>query len=294
MSLSVNTNVASLNAQRNLNGSQTALGKAIQRLSSGLRINSAADDAAGLAISDRFTTQINGFNQAVRNANDGISMLQTADGALSTVSQALQRVRELAVQAANATNSDADKKALQLEVSQLTAEVDRVGRTTTFNSQKIFGQDTASVVGDPDVLAVQDGLKSGWLSSAEDLIRQYYGIQANGNSFKIEFDTFTDGAGGTLARVGANVGSSGIGQNITLQIDMADFVPPNPPNGGNAPFYADRVIAHEMVHATMARSTNFSLKAFSAVGVAPASKRSTTAFAPRGISASAASTRHGL
>ena len=113
MSLSVNTNVASLNAQRNLNGSQTALGKAIQRLSSGLRINSAADDAAGLAISDRFTTQINGFNQAVRNANDGISMLQTADGALSTVSQALQRVRELAVQAANATNSDADKKALQ-------------------------------------------------------------------------------------------------------------------------------------------------------------------------------------
>jgi len=256
MSLSVNTNVASLNAQRNLNGSQTALGKAIQRLSSGLRINSAADDAAGLAISDRFTTQINGFNQAVRNANDGISMLQTADGALSTVSQALQRVRELAVQAANATNSDADKKALQLEVSQLTAEVDRVGRTTTFNSQKIFGQDTASVVGDPDVLAVQDGLKSGWLSSAEDLIRQYYGIQANGNSFKIEFDTFTDGAGGTLARVGANVGSSGIGQNITLQIDMADFVPPNPPNGGNAPFYNDRILTHEMTHAVMDATMN--------------------------------------
>src|SRR5215475_7975899 len=132
MSLSVNTNVASLNAQRNLNGSQTMLGRAIQRLSSGLRINSAADDAAGLAISDRFTTQIRGMNQAVRNANDGISMLQTADSALTNVTQSLQRIRELAVQAANATNSDSDKKALQLEVSQLTAEINRVGRTTSF------------------------------------------------------------------------------------------------------------------------------------------------------------------
>src|SRR5690242_1682498 len=138
MSLVINTNVASLNAQRNLNGSQTLLGKAIQRLSSGVRINSAADDAAGLAISDRMTTQVGGLNQAVRNANDGVSMLQTADSALGTVSQALQRIRVLAVQAANATNSDADKKALQQEVSQLTAEVDRVGRTTTFNGQKIF------------------------------------------------------------------------------------------------------------------------------------------------------------
>ena len=256
MSLTVNTNVASLNAQRNLNGSQTMLGKAIQRLSSGLRINSAADDAAGLAISDRFTTQIGGLNQAVRNANDGVSMLQTADGALGTVSQALQRVRELAVQAANATNSDSDKKALQQEVAQLTAEVDRVGRSTSFNGQKIFGQEEASVVGDADVLAVQDGLKSGWLSSAEDLIKQYYGIQANGNAFKIEFDTFTDGPGGTLARVSTSVGSSGIGQNITLQIDMKDFVPPNPPNGGNAPFYNDRILTHEMTHAVMDATMN--------------------------------------
>src|ERR1043165_6615679 len=122
MSLTVNTNVASLNAQRNLNGSQTALGKAIQRLSSGLRINSAADDAAGLAISDRFTTQISGLNQAVRNANDGVSILQAALGAHRAISQSQQRIRKLAVQAANANNSDSDKKALQQEVAQLAAE----------------------------------------------------------------------------------------------------------------------------------------------------------------------------
>src|SRR5512138_2030591 len=106
MALSINTNVASLNAQRNLNGSQGTLAKSLQRLSSGLRINSAADDAAGLAISERMTTQVRGLDQAVRNANDGISMLQTAEGAMSTVTQNLQRIRELAVQAANATNSD--------------------------------------------------------------------------------------------------------------------------------------------------------------------------------------------
>lgn len=248
MTLGVNTNVASLNAQRNLNGSQTALGKAIQRLSSGLRINSAADDAAGLAISDRFTTQINGLNQAVRNSNDGISMLQTADGALSTVSKSLQRIRELAVQAANATNSDSDKKALQLEVSQLAAEIDRVGRTTTFNGQKLFGQETASVVGDPDQLAVQDQLRSGWLSQAEQMVKQYYGLEANGNSFKVDFTGFTDGAGGTIARVVTGLGSSGIGSNITLQVDMTDFKSGSPTNDG--------VIAHEMTHAVMDATLN--------------------------------------
>jgi flagellin len=105
MSLSLNTNVASLNTQRNLNASQGTLGRALQRLSSGMRINSAADDAAGLAITERMTTQVRGLSQAVRNANDGISMLQTADGALSTVSDSLPRIRELAVHAANASNS---------------------------------------------------------------------------------------------------------------------------------------------------------------------------------------------
>jgi flagellin len=256
MALSINTNIASLNAQRNLNTSRSALGTALQRLSSGLRVNSAADDAAGLAISERFTTQVRGLNQAVRNANDGVSMLQTAEGALETVTISLQRIRELAVQAANATNSTADRAALQLEVTQLTQEVDRIGRTTTFNGQAIFGQNSASVLGDKDQLAVLDGLQTGWLSSAESLIQQYYGVQAKGNSLRIELTTFSDGASNTLARVSGSVGGSGTASNITLQIDMKDFTPATPPNGGNAPFYNDRVLAHEMTHAVMYATMN--------------------------------------
>ena len=134
----INTNIASLNAQRNLNKSQGALNTSLQRLSSGMRINSAKDDAAGLAISERFTAQIRGLNQAVRNANDGISLAQTAEGALGEVTNNLQRVRELAVQSANATNSDSDRAAMQQEVSQLIAEIDRVAGQTNFNGVKLL------------------------------------------------------------------------------------------------------------------------------------------------------------
>mgnify|MGYP003634634458 CR=1 FL=1 len=134
----INTNVASLNAQKNLTQSQSSLATSLQRLSSGLRINSAKDDAAGLAISDRFTTQIRGLNQASRNANDAISLSQTAEGALGEVSSNLQRIRELAVQSANATNSASDRAALDLEVQQRLAEIDRISSTTAFNGQKIL------------------------------------------------------------------------------------------------------------------------------------------------------------
>src|SRR5512143_1358827 len=134
----INTNIASLNAQRNLNKSQGALGTALQRLSSGRRINSAKDDAAGLAISERFTTQIRGLNQAVRNANDGISLAQTTEGALQEVTNNLQRIRELAVQSANATNSDSDRSALDQEVQQRIAEIDRIATQTSFNGRKVL------------------------------------------------------------------------------------------------------------------------------------------------------------
>src|SRR5687768_16494805 len=134
----INTNVASLNSQRNLTTSQGQLATALQRLSSGLRINSAKDDAAGLAISERFTTQIRGLNQAARNANDGISLAQTAEGSLGSVGDNLQRIRELAVQAANATNSDTDRAALQAEAAQLIAEVQRVGSQSEFNGIKLL------------------------------------------------------------------------------------------------------------------------------------------------------------
>ena len=134
----INTNVMSLNAQRNLTQSQNALATSLQRLSSGLRINSAKDDAAGLAISDRFTTQIRGLNQAARNANDAISLSQTAEGALGEMSNNLQRIRELAVQSVNATNSASDRSAIDLEVQQRLAEIDRIAGQTSFNGQKIL------------------------------------------------------------------------------------------------------------------------------------------------------------
>jgi len=138
MAAIINTNVISMNAQRNLNGSQNALATTLQRLSSGLRINGAKDDAAGLAISERMTSQIRGFNQAIRNANDGISMSQTAEGALGEIGNNLQRIRELAVQSRNASNSASDRTALNNEVQQIKAEIDRVASTTTFNGIKLL------------------------------------------------------------------------------------------------------------------------------------------------------------
>ena len=138
MAAIINTNVISLNAQRNLNSSQNALATTLQRLSSGLRINSARDDAAGLAITERMSGQIRGLNQAVRNANDGISMSQTAEGALGEIGNNLQRIRELAVQSRNASNSASDRTALNNEVQQIKAEIDRVASTTTFNGIKLL------------------------------------------------------------------------------------------------------------------------------------------------------------
>ena len=139
MTISVNTNLFSLNAQRNLSKSQSSLSTSMQRLSSGLRINSAADDAAGLAISQRMSAQVRGMNVAIRNSNDGISLAQTADSALASVGDSLQRMRELAVQAQNSTNSGSDKDSLNQEFQQLGSEIGRVLAGTTFNGAAILG-----------------------------------------------------------------------------------------------------------------------------------------------------------
>lgn len=258
MSLQINTNIGVLNSSRYLSMTETYLNRSLERLSSGLRINSARDDAAGLAISERMTSQIRGLSQATRNANDGVSMLQTADGALDSISGSLQRIRELSIQAANATNSHSDKKALQEEASQLIQEIERVSSTATFNNEKIFDFTQGSVLGNSDQLAVTYGLRNGWLEQAENLIQQYYGISADGADIGIELTTFTDGAGGVAARVVGSIPGSYTGKatDVKLQIDMSDFTPPNLPNGGTAPFYNDRIIAHEMVHAVMYRSMN--------------------------------------
>jgi flagellin len=173
----INTNVMSLNAQRNLAASQTSLSTSMQRLSSGLRINSAKDDAAGMAISERFTTQIRGLNQAARNANDGISLSQTAEGALGTMTENLQRIRELAVQSANSTNSASDRAALDQEVQQRLAEIDRIASQTSFNGQKIldgtFGNATFQVganVGETINIGLSTSMRTTALGKTADYI----------------------------------------------------------------------------------------------------------------------------
>ena len=194
MASTINTNISSMTAQRNLGTSQMSLSTAIQRLSSGLRINSAKDDAAGLAISERFTTQIRGLQQAARNANDGISLAQTAEGALRGASNILQRVRELAVQSANATNSASDRQALHAEVGQLLGELDRISQTTEFNGQRLLD-------GTFGTQQFQVGANSNQTitTSTANLRTNIYGnnqVQATG-------------AAGTLAAFGSNATTAG-------------------------------------------------------------------------------------
>ena len=146
MPLTINTNIIALNAQRNLSASQSSLASSMQRLSSGLRVNSAKDDAAGLAIAERMSAQVRGMGVAARNANDGISLSQTAEGALGKVSDSLQRMRELAVQSANATNSNSDKDSLDKEFGELAKEIQRVLGGTTFNGLTVLGANAGAQV----------------------------------------------------------------------------------------------------------------------------------------------------
>ena len=431
MALTINSNISALNSQRQLVRSGRELDTAMERLSSGKRINSAADDAAGLAISNRMTSQVRGLNQAVRNANDGISLIQTAEGALDESTNILQRIRELAVQSANGVYADKDRLTLDAEVKQLTSELDRIAKTTSFNGQtlldgsqqnislqigsqadqtisfgipamdvnnlglggnsadlvgaemninssglltngfsaasiKINGQALASVaansdlqtlldeinnnipdvsastyvklqaesvgdgvlqggnsftiatidnsgnslslvvtdtnsidelvaaineksgslysastdeagrlqitsesmasisvsedtggiasgmsfstIADGDIAATIEGLQKRWLAQAEKLITDFFGMTGSGVTLTLDLDN-SDGVGGKLAYVQFNTGNPGT--NISLNVDMADFTADNQPDGGSAPFYNDRIITHEMVHAVM-------------------------------------------
>ena len=227
----INTNVSSLNAQRNLSTSQSALSQALQRLSSGLRINSAKDDAAGLAISERFTTQIRGLNQAVRNANDGISLAQTAEAALGEVTNNLQRIRELAVQSANATNSASDRAALDAEVQQRLAEIERIATQTSFNSQKVldgtFGTATFQVganVGETISLNLATSVRTTAIGKTADYVGGaayattaaigQQGAGVDGTALSAGDITITVGSGQAVS-VGAAVAGSSNGQTTS-------------------------------------------------------------------------------
>ena len=208
----INTNVQSLNAQRNLSVSQNSLSTSMQRLSSGLRINSAKDDAAGLAISERMTTQIRGLNQAARNANDGVSLAQTAEGALGTIGNNLQRIRELAVQSRNATNSTEDRGALQKEVAQLKDEIDRVASTTAFNGTKLLD-------GSFTEKAFQVGANAGERINIDSIVNAQ--SRSLGDYYQATTATALTGAQATTAVVGATNLSDSTAASFALIADGA-------------------------------------------------------------------------
>jgi flagellin len=254
MSLSINNQSLSLNAQRKLAEHTNEVTRLVSRLSSGTSITSAADDPAGQAVTGRMRSQLTGMRQASRSINDATSMLQVADSTLSNINDSLQRLRELAVTSGNGSYTDSDRNTLQAEADQILSQITLVGNGASFNGQAIFSPESQNGAEDKKKRAVLDSLKAGWLSAAEDMVQQYYGLQGDGVTLKINLDT-TDGKSGVLASV---TGSTAPGSDITLNLDMADFSDIGTADGGAGPMFDDRVVAHEMVHAIMLRSTSFS------------------------------------
>ncbi|MCY6483674.1 flagellinolysin [Clostridium aestuarii] len=238
----INHNMNALNAHRNMMNNVGRAGKTMEKLSSGLRINRAGDDAAGLAISEKMRGQIRGLDQASRNAQDGISMIQTAEGALNETHSILQRMRELATQAGSDTNNDDDRGQIQNEINQLTSEINRIGNTTEFNTKKLLSSGVSNEVKDN----ILTGLKSGWLEAAEQLIGDKFGLTGKDTTqLKIVLEPKAEY--GELAHVG---GTSSV---LELNIDTTDFTPGDGENGTNihGELFNDRIIAHEMTHAVM-------------------------------------------
>ena len=251
MAAIINTNVVSLNAQRNLTSSQNALATSLQRLSSGLRINSAKDDAAGLAISERMSSQIRGLNQAARNANDGISMAQTAEGALGEIGNNLQRIRELAVQSRNASNSASDRQALNNEVQQLKSEIDRVSSSTSFNGIKLidgsFTNQSFQVganVGETITISSLVDAQSSSLGTSTSSTANVTGVAATAFTAITAGDLTVNGvsvgavaAGGNAATQGANIAAAintvSSTTNVTATADAAGKVTLNNISGSN-------------------------------------------------------------
>lgn len=260
LKLIINSNIASLSAIRMQSKNQSQLNISLQRLSSGSRINSAKDDAAGLAITTLMDTQIRGMSQASRNINDAISMVQTGEGALGELSSLMQRGRELAVQAANTTNSATDLAAIQVEIGQLVSEVDRISSTAKFNNIGLFEGGSGAVTYDPndsgltpEQMELVTHLKSSWLEQSEKMLDQYFGIKGDGAGLEIKF---VEGEPSLAFVSFTGTDAQGKGLNISLSLDLDDFLPSEWPNGGGSIISNDRIILHEMAHAVMARTTN--------------------------------------
>lgn len=250
--MKIATNTTALYGQRSLSKATAGLNSAMEKLSSGLRINSAKDDAAGLQISNRLTSQINGMSVATRNANDGISMLQVAEGAQQEITNTLQRMRDLAVQAANATYSQTDRKAINEEFIELKREINRISDATSFGSKKLFQKASGSLVDTVERDMVK-ALQRTWLSESEDIIQDQLGLMGRG-TLKIDLE-YVDGDGGTAAYVKPAY-SGGQAVQMVMVIDKGDFATSADIHDDSS-LALNETLLHEMVHATMA--SNFQL-----------------------------------
>lgn len=248
--LTLNTNVTNLFLQRQLSDNNTKLEASLSRLSSGMRINSAKDDAAGLQISNRLTSQVNGLAVATRNANDGISMAQTAEGALEEVTNILFRVRDLSLQAANGSMSADDKDALNKEVSQLKTELNRINETTSFGGIALFDTNASTPIVDESERNILRNLQSGVLAESEEIISTQLGLIGNGANLKINLENI-DGVNGVLASVGYLAPA---GTNLVMNIDLEDFDTLD----GDKIKQLNSTLLHEMVHAVMANNMDLS------------------------------------
>ena len=245
----INTNTTSLFLQRQLSDNTNKLAVTFSRLSSGMRINSAADDAAGLQISNRLTSQVNGLAVAQRNANDGISIAQIAEGALAESTNILFRMRDLSLQASNGSLSIKDKSALNKESEQLKLELDRINSTTSFGGNQLFDQtdSVASGSGSEAERNILQILQSGVLAESEDIIQNVLGLTGDGSKFKIDLEN-VDGAGGKLASV--SFLSTNPGTNLVMTIDLDDFSTLD----ANKTKQLKSTLLHEMTHAVMANN----------------------------------------
>jgi flagellin len=236
--------------QRMLSRSNSAVFESMTRLSSGMRINSAKDDAAGMQIANRLGAQISGFSVAMRNANDGISMAQIAEGALGSITENLQKIRDLSLQAGNGALSTEDKESLQKEADQLTAEITRINQTTGFGKKALFDRQTDKVIVDKSELAITRTLQSGILRESEKIIEQQLGLLGNGASLKIDLEQ-VDGASGILASISY---LSPSGSNQVFTVDLDDF---SDTDSETMQSLKDTAL-HEMVHAVMANNIDLS------------------------------------
>ncbi|WP_157796281.1 flagellinolysin [Bacillus xiapuensis] len=254
----VRHNRMALQSYLQLNQAKKLQHKTLERLSSGLRINRAGDDAAGLAISEKMRGQIRELSQEQRNMQDGISLLQTAEGGLNEIHALLQRGRELAVQAENDTLAESDRKAIKMEWDEIVEEVNRIANTTEFNTIKLLN--VTSEAASDQQKAAAEALQKYWLTNSEKLISGQYGLQAAADDAPLDIQFVQNSGDGRVAWVQGSYypsGSDGRYFNQKLVLDMSDFSPVEMPNGGGSWISNDRIIAHEMVHAVMGRTMNF-------------------------------------